>query len=220
MRAYDWTNEQQEIFKDIQSVFKSDNTDDSSFLLASEHLYKLSYMNPTLAPQLLGAVNDVLKSDKLKAESLRYINLTFNCMFGNNDIDNQGLMPSVHDTIRKSLQSDKNDGTSLAAMYTLLGRQCGTYNHNPEICFDLVKTGMQSSKNTPSSIECACEALDCISTNSHCSTQLLAKIRMMKHLALKKGLTADIKEGMAKTKESGYKHISRTPSLNKGGREE
>ena len=38
-------------------------------------------------------------------------------------------------------------------------------------------------------------------------------------LAKSKEMTSDIRDGMAKTKESGYKHISRTPSLNKGGRE-
>lgn len=39
-------------------------------------------------------------------------------------------------------------------------------------------------------------------------------------LAKNKELTSEIRDGMAKTKESGYKHISRTPSLNKGGRED
>lgn len=48
----------------------------------------------------------------------------------------------------------------------------------------------------------------------------IAKNRVRKNLELNKAMTADIKEGMVKTKESGYKHISRTPSLNKGGREE
>ncbi len=47
-----------------------------------------------------------------------------------------------------------------------------------------------------------------------------AKARVKSHIEQNKAMTADIKEGMAKTKESGYKHISRTPSLNKGGREE
>ena len=47
-----------------------------------------------------------------------------------------------------------------------------------------------------------------------------AKARVKSHLEKNKAMTADIKEGMAKTKESGYKHISRTPSLNKEGREE
>ena len=39
-------------------------------------------------------------------------------------------------------------------------------------------------------------------------------------LAKNKELTSEIRDGMAKTEESGYKHISRTPSLNKGGRED
>ena len=47
-----------------------------------------------------------------------------------------------------------------------------------------------------------------------------SKNRVRQNLEKNKSMTADIKEGMTKTKESGYKHISRTPSLNKGGREE
>ena len=47
-----------------------------------------------------------------------------------------------------------------------------------------------------------------------------AKIRVKSHIEQNKAMTGDIKEGIAKTQESGYKHISRTPSLNKGGREE
>lgn len=47
-----------------------------------------------------------------------------------------------------------------------------------------------------------------------------AKERLIKHIAETKAMTADIEEGMTKTKESGYKHISRTPTPNKGGRED
>ena len=50
-----------------------------------------------------------------------------------------------------------------------------------------------------------------------------AKNRVRQNLEQNKAMTADIKEGMAKTKESGYKHISRTSAPNtskRGGREE
>ncbi|MBR1601483.1 MAG: ankyrin repeat domain-containing protein [Alphaproteobacteria bacterium] len=43
---------------------------------------------------------------------------------------------------------------------------------------------------------------------------------LRKDLAASKVLTDDIRSGMAKTKVSGYKHISRTPTPNKGGRED
>ena len=50
-----------------------------------------------------------------------------------------------------------------------------------------------------------------------------AKIKVKGHIEQNKAMTADIKEGMAKTKKSGYRHISRTSAPNtspKGGREE
>jgi hypothetical protein len=47
-----------------------------------------------------------------------------------------------------------------------------------------------------------------------------AKNRVRQSLEKSKTMTADIKEGMVKTKESGYKHISRTPTPKKGGRED
>ena len=47
-----------------------------------------------------------------------------------------------------------------------------------------------------------------------------SKNRVRQSIEQNKAMTADIKEGMAKTKESGYKHISRTPAPKKGGRED
>ncbi len=46
------------------------------------------------------------------------------------------------------------------------------------------------------------------------------KDEIRKRITENEKMTSDIREGMAKTKESGYKHISRTPSLNKGVRED
>lgn len=47
-----------------------------------------------------------------------------------------------------------------------------------------------------------------------------AKARVISHIELNNVMGGDIKKGIAETQKSGYKHISRTPSLNKGGREE
>ena len=47
-------------------------------------------------------------------------------------------------------------------------------------------------------------------------TLLNAKNRVKQSLEKNKEITPEIKDGIAKTKESGYKHISRTPAANKG----
>ena len=51
-------------------------------------------------------------------------------------------------------------------------------------------------------------------------TLIDAKKRVRQNIKQNQAMTNDIKSGIAKTKESGYKHISRPPSLNKGGRED
>ena len=45
-----------------------------------------------------------------------------------------------------------------------------------------------------------------------------AKKRVKDRLDMSQSMTADIKDGIAKTKESGYRHISHSPNLNKSGR--
>ena len=201
------------------TFMKTDGTKDTAF--SGGRLYDQNY------------VGKVTLNGLAKTTATTYTAQTID---GSNGWGQEGH--SIYDFKNSQYREDLEDlidlGRKFYAVKKIGEKQFGIYEmadetmKNPLIMVDschLTNTNNYpgNTKNESNNIVFAIGGKEYVVKETENIVLFAAKNRVRQNLEQNKAMTADIKEGMAKTKESGYKHISRTSAPNtspKGGREE